>query len=39
MLTTEVVNNNQYPFFLNKWRNPKASDKNSSDLGHGWNFW
>ena len=33
MPTTEVVNNNQSPFFLNEWRNPKASDKNSSVLG------
>jgi len=29
----QVVNNNQNPFFLNKWPNPKASDNNTFVLG------
>jgi len=33
MLTAEVVNNNQNPFFLNERPNPKASDNNTSVLG------
>jgi len=33
MLTAEVVNNNQNPFFLNERPNPKASDNNASVLG------
>ena len=30
---TILVNNNQNPFFLNKWPNPKASDNNTFVLG------
>ena len=29
----QVVNNNQTPFFLNEWPNPKASDNNTFVLG------
>jgi hypothetical protein len=34
----QVVNNNQNPFFLNKWPNPKASDNNTFVLGLSMDF-
>jgi hypothetical protein len=33
MLTAEVVNNDQDPFFLNEWPNPKASDNYTFVVG------
>jgi hypothetical protein len=33
MLKAEVVNNNQNPFLLNEWPNPKAWDNNTLVLG------